>query len=169
MDSHPMPNDNDARNEEFYDALAEHFHLIFDDWDASMRRQGLIIARLLPPSERGAILDAACGIGTQSLPLSALGYSVEGSDVSVAAIARAKRECAARGLRCEFRVDDMRTLTTAPTSRYAAVIAMDNALPHLESDDDLVTALSAMRSRLLPRGKVIISVRDYESFLKDRP
>ena len=24
-------------NAEFYDALAEHYHLIFEDWDASMR------------------------------------------------------------------------------------------------------------------------------------
>jgi SAM-dependent methyltransferase len=169
MDSGPMPNDNDARNEEFYDALAEHFHLIFEDWDASMRRQGQIIVRLLPPPECGPILDIACGIGTQSLPLAALGYSVEASDVSRAAVARAERECGARGLRCKFRVDDMRTLATAPTSSYAAVMAMDNALPHLESDDDIVAALAAMRSRLLPHGKVILSVRDYESLLKHRP
>ena len=165
----PVPNDNVAGNGEFYDALAEHYHLVFEDWDASMRRQGPIIARLLPSLECGPILDIACGIGTQSLPLAALGYSVEASDVSRAEIARAERECAARGLRCKCRVDDMRTLTTAPMSRYAAVIAMDNALPHLESDDDIVATLTAMRSRLLPRGKVIISVRDHEPLLKDRP
>jgi hypothetical protein len=63
----------------------------------------------------------------------------------------------------------MRTLATAPTSNYAAVIAMDNSLPHLESDDDIVAALTAMRSRLLPDGKVILSMRDYESLLKHRP
>jgi 2-polyprenyl-3-methyl-5-hydroxy-6-metoxy-1,4-benzoquinol methylase len=116
-----MPNDNDAENAEFYDALAEHSHLIFEDWDAPMRRQGQIIARLLPSPVFGPILDVACGIGTQSLPLAALGYSVEGSDVSVAEIARAERECTARGLRCKFRVDDMCTLATAPTSSYAAL------------------------------------------------
>src|SRR5262245_44571859 len=165
----PMPNDSDVRNAGFYDAFAEHFHLIFEDWDASMRRQGQDIARLLQGPERGPILDVACGIGTQCLPLAAIGYSVEGSDVSTAAIARAERECAARGLHCKFRIDDMRTLTTAPKSRYAAVMAMDNALPHLESDDDIVAALAAMRSRLLPHGNVILSVRDYDALLKDRP
>lgn len=164
-----MPNDNDAKSQEFYDTLAEHYHLIFEDWDESMRRQAQIIARLLPTPEAGPILDVACGIGTQSLPLSELGYSVEGSDVSVAEIARAKRECEGRGLRCKFRVDDMRTLTSAPTFNYAVVMAMDNALPHLESDDDIVAALAAMRSRLLPHGKVILSVRDYDLLLKDRP
>jgi len=165
----PMPSDNDAGNVGFYDAFAEHFHLIFEDWDASMRRQGQVIVRLLQGPERGPILDVACGIGTQCLPLAAIGYSVEGSDVSVAAIARAERECAARGLHCKFRIDDIRTLATAPKSSYAAVMAMDNALPHLESDDDIVAALAAMRSRLLPHGNVILSVRDYDSLLKDRP
>jgi SAM-dependent methyltransferase len=82
----PMPSDNDAGNVGFYDAFAEHFHLIFEDWDASMRRQGQVIVRLLQGPERGPILDVACGIGTQCLPLAAIGYSVEGSDVSVAAI-----------------------------------------------------------------------------------
>jgi glycine/sarcosine N-methyltransferase len=70
-------------NEQFYDSMADHFHLIFEDWDASMRRQGAAIAKLLaPPDEAGLILDAACGIGTQSLALAAIGYSVEGSDIS---------------------------------------------------------------------------------------
>jgi glycine/sarcosine N-methyltransferase len=102
--------DDDAQNKSFYDALTEHCHLIFEDWDASMRRQGQIIAKLLPPPERGPILDAACGIGTQSLALAGLGYLVEASDISPAAIARAQKECAARGLSCRFRVDDIRTL-----------------------------------------------------------
>jgi glycine/sarcosine N-methyltransferase len=161
--------DDDSRNQSFYDSLAEHFHLIFEDWDAAMRQQGQIIAKLLPPPERGPILDAACGIGTQSLPLAALGYAVEASDISPAAITRARKECAARGLGCTFRIDDMRTLATAPPSRYAAVLAMDNALPHLESNEEIIAALVAMRTRLLPAGRLIISIRDYEHLLKERP
>jgi glycine/sarcosine N-methyltransferase len=161
--------DAESRNQRFYDELAEYFHLIFEDWDATMRRQGETIAKLLPQPECGPILDVACGIGTQSLALAALGYSVEGSDISSAAVARAKRECAVRRFTCKFRVDDMRTLTTAAPSHYAAVMAMDNALPHLESDEEIVTAFTAMRTRLLPTGKVIISVRDYERLLVERP
>ena len=103
MNYRRMSNDNDAENARFYDALAEHYHFMFEDWDASMRHQGQIIAKLLPNPTCGPILDVACGIGTQSLPLAALGYSVEGSDVSVAQVARAERECVARRLRCTFR------------------------------------------------------------------
>ena len=115
---------------------------------------GRAIAKLLPPPEEvGLILDVACGIGTQSLALAAIGYSVEGSDISAVEIARAQREAASRGLKCSFRVDDMRTLKTASVSRYGAIIAMDNALPHLDSDDDILATFAAMRSSLLPGGK----------------
>ena len=155
---------------EFYDSMAEHYHLIFEDWDASMRWQGAAIAKLLPPpSEAGPILDVACGIGTQSLALAALGYAVTGADLSAAEIARANREAVSRGLPCTFRVDDMRTLETAAVEKYGAIIAMDNALPHLDSDDDIIATFRAMRTRLLPGGKAIVSVRDYEPLLNERP
>src|SRR6187455_1397254 len=125
--------------ENFYDSMADHYHLIFENWDASMQRQGATIAKLLPSPEKvGHILDVACGIGTQSLALAAIGYSVEGSDISAVEVARARREAASRGLKCSFRVDDMRTLKTASVGRYGAIIAMDNALPHLDSDDDIL-------------------------------
>src|SRR5215510_13806302 len=98
-------------HEQFYDSMAEHYHLIFEDWDQSMRRQAAAIAKLLsPPADAGPILDVACGIGTQSLALAALGYAVTGSDISAGEVARANREAVSRGLSCRFCVDDMRTL-----------------------------------------------------------
>jgi glycine/sarcosine N-methyltransferase len=154
---------------QFYDGMADHFHLLFEDWDASMQYQGAVIAKLLPsPEEAGPILDAACGIGTQSLALAALGYAVEGSDISAAEIARAKREAASRGLECSFRVDDMRTLKTASAGRYGAVMAMDNALPHLDSDAEILATFAAMRSTLRTGGKMLVSVRDYAGHLRER-
>ena len=111
------------------------------------------LSSLPPPEEVDLILDVACGIGTQSLALAAIGYSVEGSDISAVEIARAQREAASRGPKCSFRVDDMRTLKTASAGRYGAIIAMDNALPHLDSDDDILATFAAMRSSLRPSGK----------------
>ncbi len=92
-----------------------------------------------------------------------------GSDISAAEVARANREAVARGLTCNFRVDDMRTLGSAEVGKYGAVIALDNALPHLDNDDDIVATFSAIRTRLLPGGKAIISIRDYDRHLKERP
>lgn len=83
----------------FYNELAESYHLIFDDWDAAILRQRDVLARLLPGSANGKrVLDCACGIGTQAIGLAMLGYSVEGSDPSDVSIDRARREATARGL-----------------------------------------------------------------------
>ena len=51
----------------FYDAFAQYYDLIFEDWEQSMVRQGAflaeLIARELPTSHDPRVLDAAAGIG----------------------------------------------------------------------------------------------------------
>jgi glycine/sarcosine N-methyltransferase len=154
----------------FYDDLAGSYHLIFDDWDRTIQRQGAILSDLLPsPPKAGVVLDCACGIGTQSLALARVGYKVEGTDLSAQAVERARREAVGRGLEVAFRIDDMRELATSAAGRYGAVLALDNALPHLDSDKDVLKALSAMRERLRPQGKLLISLRDYAPLLERRP
>jgi glycine/sarcosine N-methyltransferase len=104
-------------DESFYNKLASIYHLIFEDWDISMKEQGKILSRLIPPLDIASpILDCACGIGTQSIGLASLGYQVEGSDLSNSEIIRAEKEASLRGLLINFRVDDMRQLKTAPLS-----------------------------------------------------
>jgi SAM-dependent methyltransferase len=161
-----MNNSNDA----LYDSMADSYHLIFDDWQETIDRQSVILSRLLRnPSEAGPILDCACGIGTQALGLANAGFLVEGSDLSAAEVKRAKAEAAIRNLQIDFRVDDMRTLATSPIGKFGAVLAFDNAMPHLDSDEEIHSALTAMRSRLRPGGKLLISLRDYAPLMTERP
>jgi glycine/sarcosine N-methyltransferase len=156
--------------DDFYDEMASVYHLIFHDWEASIARQREIISRLLPPSsEIGPILDCACGIGTQALGLASAGFEIEGTDLSSAAIERAKKEAASRNLNIPFRVDDLRTLSTSPLDKFGAVLAFDNALPHLDSDEDIRQALASMRERLHAGGKLLVSLRDYGPLMSERP
>jgi len=56
----------------FYDDLADHYHLIFEDWNRSIENQAAILGPLLEKHTDRAIphvLDCACGIGTQTLGL----------------------------------------------------------------------------------------------------
>jgi glycine/sarcosine N-methyltransferase len=161
----------DQASNEFYDQMATAYHLIFDDWGASIERQRIVLSNFPPaPSEAGVVLDCACGIGTQAIGLAQAGYLVEATDLSASAIERAKKEASLRGLAIQFRVDDMRLLTTSLKGKFGAVVALDNALPHLDSDDDEIqSALLAMRDRLKPQGVLLISLRDYEAVMKQRP
>ena len=58
----------------FYDDIAKYYDLIYADWERSMRRHGEAISAMLGPEDPGRtrVLDVSAGIGTQSLPLSAL-------------------------------------------------------------------------------------------------
>jgi SAM-dependent methyltransferase len=158
----------------FYDELAPFYHLLYGDWEASMRRQGEALDALL----RGAgvpagarVLDAACGIGTQALGLAGRGYEVAASDLAPGAVERLRREVAARGLadRVSAAVADLRTLAHVPDGAYAAVLACDNAVPHLLTDAEILSAFRACRRCLRPGGVAVFSVRDYAAIDRRTP
>ena len=132
----------------FYDELAPFYHLLYPDWEASVARQGAALDALLRASgvAPGApVLDAACGIGTQTLGLAVRGYALSASDLSPGAVARLRQELATRGLadRVQVRIDDLRTLSGVADGTQAAVLACDNSIPHLLTDADIRQAFVA--------------------------
>ena len=150
---------------EFYDGLAESYHLIFENWDQSMARQATALDGIL--QQRWGLggctlLDAAAGIGTQSLGLAARDYRVMGADLSIRALARARREAARRRLALPLVAADFRNLPFA-SAALDAVIACDNALPHLLSLSEIRLALEEFRRCVRPGGACLLSMRDYAS------
>ena len=143
----------------FYDELATYYDLIFEDWDASMSRQGAVLAALIetelpdtrPPAAALRVLDAACGIGTQALPVAARGFRVTARDISEGAVARLRREAEARRLTIDV------------------VVAFDNSIPHILSDADIEVAFRQFRKVLRPGGLCLCSVRDYDTVQRGVP
>jgi SAM-dependent methyltransferase len=157
--------------ERFYDALAEDYHLVYGaNWDAAVERQGAALAALIQELVPGAsaVLDCSCGIGTQALGLARLGYRVVGSDVSEGAIDRARREAGRLGVDADFVVADFRDLS-AVDGEFDVVISCDNAVPHLLDEDDVPRALAQMRAKLRPAGALVLTMRDFDRALVDRP
>ena len=147
-----------------------------------MSRQGGEIARMLEAlgSEKARgefrILDVSAGIGTQTLPLAALGYDLTARDLSDEAIVRLRREAAARALSVDAAPADFRTVAPSlpgsfdmagsPSGKvkdlFDAVIAFDNSIPHLQSDAEITAAFGDFLQLLVPGGALLISVRDYD-------
>ena len=153
----------------FYDDLAPVYHLIYHDWDEAIQRQSQALHELiqsLSPSAR-RILDCSCGIGTQAIGLSQLGYEVEGQDVSPKAVERAKAEAAKRNAEIQFHTGDIRNLV-GDGEPFDVVLAGDNSLPHLLTDTDLRQAVQGMRAVLRPGGLLVASMRDYDALLEER-
>jgi glycine/sarcosine N-methyltransferase len=155
----------------FYEPLADHFHLIFDDWDKSIEWQARILNPLLAAQACGhplKVLDCACGIGTQALGFASFGHRVVASDLSRAAVNRARREAESRGLDISFQVSDMTSLKEIADRDFDVVATLDNALPHLTSDQ-LVCATKAVGSKLKSNGLFLASIRDYDALILQRP
>ena len=149
----------------FYDDIAEYYDLIYADWEGSMRRHGDAIAAMLgdPDPSTCRVLDVSAGIGTQALPLAAMGYRVVARDLSPNAVARLRREAQARGLTLDAEAADMREVGASVAGRFDAVVAFDNSVPHLLTDEDIRAAFSQLAAVLAPGGSILLSVRDYDS------
>jgi SAM-dependent methyltransferase len=153
-----------SSTQEFYDQLAPVYHLNYEDWAAAVERQGRALDGILraegvaPPA---TVLDAACGVGTQSLGLAALGWRVTGSDLSPGAVERAREEAAARGLDVDFSTADMRAVADHHRGAFDVVMACDNSIPHLLDDAEILAAFRQFHRCTRPGGVCLVTVRDY--------
>lgn len=156
-----------------YDEFAAHYDQIFENWEASILRQATLLGGILQRQcgDRRPIrvLDCACGIGTQSLGLAMKGFDIAGCDISSGAIQRARTEALKRGLSVPFSVASMLQLTAVGNSGFDAVICIDNSLPHLESDEQLLQAAQQARAKLTDGGSFIGSIRDYDRLVVEKP
>lgn len=149
---------------DFYDQLTSFYHLIHQDWHASVRQQGEQLSALIESEWPGRrkVLDVSCGIGTQSIALALRGYAVTASDLSAGEIERAGREASKAQVEIDFSVCDMREAHNHHGTGFDIVVSGDNSLPHLLTDRDLLAALGQMRDCLAEGGGCLVTVRDYE-------
>ena len=68
-----------------------------------------------------------------------------------------------------FGVADFRDLGASVSDTFDVVVACDNSIAHCLSDEDLAAATASMKSRLVPGGVLLLSVRDYGTLVEERP
>ena len=155
---------------DFYDQLAPDYHLVYQDWEAAIERQADALDQLIRNARphAKAILDCSCGIGTQAIGLARRGYRVHGTDISERSLDRARKEAERLGATVSFGVCDFRDLSSVD-GLFDVVISCDNSIPHTLTDDDLHRVFAAMYAKLRRGGLIVISVRDYDKAMIERP
>lgn len=156
----------------FYDNLATQYDKLFLDWNDATVEQAVIFDKLFVENGFGQsaqILDCACGIGTQAIGLACLGYQVIGSDISDGELAEAKKRAQANQVEIQFKNADFRALEKAFDEKFDIVIAMDNALPHMLTKDDLALAVQSIINQLKADSIFVASIRDYDELLESKP
>lgn len=159
---------------EFYDRLSHLYrHNMGWDWDAQMRGEGAILdrflARVMDRPGPYRLLDCSCGIGTQAIGLALLDHQVQATDLSPASITRAREVAKGLSIDVTFSVADYRQLEDSVPNTFDIVLSCDNSIAHCLTNTDLDAALTSMKSRLIPDGLLLISVRDYDALVTDRP
>lgn len=165
----------------FYDELASSYTSIFADFEGTLQRQAGVIAALLQAAgvpEDAALADVAAGIGTQALGLAAARAPAPlvATDLSPAAVARLAAAAKARGITNLVAAEADMTSAPADTPEalvahapFGAVLAFDNALPHLPTRAALKAAAAFAFRLLAPGGVYAASVRDYDTLRETRP
>ena len=156
----------------FYDTLATQYDKLFLDWQGTTQEQAVILNKLFRQNgfdSSARVLDCACGIGTQSIGLAALGYSVTASDISDGELAEARVRAEKNGVNLRLEHADFCALEETFPEQFDIVICMDNALPHMLSAEALEKAVRSITGRIGVGGLFVASIRDYDALLQTRP
>lgn len=156
----------------FYDNLATQYDKLFLDWQSTTHEQATILDKLFRDNgfnSSSHILDCACGIGTQAIGLANLGYNVTASDISSGELTEAKARAKKNNVKIRFENADFCYLSKTFSEKFDIIIAMDNALPHMLSGEDLERAVKSITNQIKQNGIFVGSIRDYDALLKDKP
>lgn len=110
-------------------------------------------------SEHGVnnVLDCACGTGQHLLMLAQSGYNVWGCDYSKSMLEVAHRNLQQRNYNIPLHQCDFRFLEQKFNKTFDAIVCLTTALPHLHTDEDLLTALRSMKNRLSKNGVLVLT------------
>ncbi len=148
-------------------------HNIGYDWEAELRWEGewldSFLAKQLGGSGPWSVLDCSCGIGTQAIGLALQGHKVHATDLSPVSVDCARQESTEFGVAMTFGVADFRKLSETMSVTVEVVISCDNSFAHCLHDDDLTAALASIKTILKPGGLLLVSLRDYDALIAEKP
>ena len=156
----------------FYNNLASQYDKLFLDWQTTTQEQAALLDGIFAANgfdKSARVLDCACGIGTQSIGLAALGYNITASDISTGELIEAKMRAEKNNVKIRFEQADFCALSEVFSEKFDIIVAMDNALPHMLTSDDLAKAIGSITEQLECGGIFVASIRNYDALLADKP
>ncbi len=131
-------------------------------WPARIRREGPFLARVLAEIPHRSVADLGCGTGEHSRHLASKGFRVAGLDVSESMLADATEEPLPPNL--SFHLGDLQDAEAILGGGFGAALILGNTVAFLESEDGLLRAFRAVFRILLPGGRFLFQILNYEKF-----
>ncbi len=158
---------------DYYDALAQDYHLLYRDWEATLEREGLMLRHWFKDRQIVTVLDASCGTGTQAIALAQIGYRVLAADPSGGMLEEARRHATLYDVSERIHFMQMGFLELSqlvdPRGELDAIVTKGNAFPHLITDAEIEQTLHGFYRLLRSGGTLLIGMKDFEPLIQERP
>jgi ubiquinone/menaquinone biosynthesis C-methylase UbiE len=148
------------------------YHYLAERYDWMSRRDPLresFFQRLFNQHGVQAVLDCACGTGSDLALFARLGCQVWGSDLSAAMLAQAEKRLARENLAIPLCQADFRHLPEHFDPDFGAVVCLSNAINEILDDAQVVAALGSMRAVLRPGGILVLDQGQTDASMTDPP
>lgn len=152
-----------------YAAYAPYYDLLYDNKNYQAETDFVHEQLQQEGLAGGRLLELGCGTGRHALALSALGWKVEGYDLSPGMVARARQRAAKTRAdrRPHFGVGDMGTLRTGKV--FDAAISLFHAFCYQATNQQLRNALETVACHVKPGGLFFFDFWYGPAVLTDRP
>ncbi|MDH4158082.1 MAG: class I SAM-dependent methyltransferase [candidate division Zixibacteria bacterium] len=104
-----------------------------------------------------AVLDCACGTGSDLILVHGLGMQVRGSDISDAMLQQAREKLGRNNLKIPLVKADFSELPRYFDRPFDAVLCLTTSLPQVLTEDNVRRALGSMREVLAPKGILVLN------------
>jgi SAM-dependent methyltransferase len=129
-------------------------------WPARLKREGPLLERAFSELPDRSVADLGCGTGEHSRLLAARGLRVAGLDISASMLESARDEPVPANL--SFHLGDLKEADRVLGPGFGGALCLGNTLAFLLTEPELKGALAAVARLLLPRGRLLFQVLNYE-------
>ena len=129
-------------------------------WPQRLRREGPFLDRAFSGLPDRSVADLGCGTGEHARLLAARGLRVAGLDISESMLESAREEAVPPNL--SFHLGDLRDADRVLGPGFGGALCLGNTLAFLLDEAELRRALAAVSRLLLPRGRLLFQVLNYE-------
>lgn len=140
-----------------FDVYARYYDMMYTGKDYKGEAEYIagLIRRFAAEQKRPLrVLDLACGTGKHAFELSALGFDMQGSDISGTMIAVARESAASRGASIQFHNESFQTCDRLQ-GPFDVVISMFSAIDYVTTHPDLLRTMANVHGLLSDGGLFI--------------
>jgi len=135
-------------------------------WPSRIRREWPLIESVLAGGPTERVVDLGSGTGEHSRFLADRGFEVVGIDASKSMIDRSLETPLPDGL--TFIDGSITEVDRLAGGGFGGAICLGNTLPHLTTDAALEAFVGALRRTLLPGGRLLLQLLNYEKIFRHR-